>query len=143
MLIHSVITGVRPGLIIFIILQTIIATIIVARKDILTILFVGLPLSLTMAIDFACFAPMLPLLRNTRARHWIWQPWLQENLLALDKHEISDSVELDRLPVVRARINHGIDEVPSRQSEGDLERIPLAGTLRRPRSWGQLPDVEF
>ena len=73
--------GVRPPAIILIVSLSLTLTAMLASYDLLTTMFIGLPVSLTAAMDFVCLAPHLPILRNSRVKDFIWQPWLQETLL--------------------------------------------------------------
>ncbi|KAL8739946.1 MAG: hypothetical protein Q9190_007294 [Brigantiaea leucoxantha] len=80
-LLNAVIMGVRPPAIILIVSLSLTLTAMLASYDLLTTTFIGLPVSLTAAMDFVCLAPHLPILRKSRVKDFIWQPWLQDTLL--------------------------------------------------------------
>ncbi|KAL9611671.1 MAG: hypothetical protein Q9167_003700 [Letrouitia subvulpina] len=129
-LLHSVIMGVRPAAIILILSLSLTFTVTIASFNLITTLFVGLPVSLTAAMDFVCLAPHLPILRNSRARDFIWQHWLREPLLRITQKDYTSSTALDMLPDLYPRTANTSGQLRGRTVDSDLEGAPSTPRIR-------------
>lgn len=132
-LLRAMLKGVRLPAICLPVLIVFASTIIFVSHNMLTVLFVGLPISLTAAVNFICLAPYSSLPRKRWARNLIWRRSPQDRLLGHNRNETQFSTTVNGLPEVLPRPTDNENDQSSSGPYDDLEKAP-SSALRRLRS---------